>query len=182
MTKGKMIHVRGNVLEPQFLNDNELAVIPHCCNTLGVMGAGVALGLRKKWEKVWTSYKELEDMSSNGLKNRLGEVCFAKVEDNIVVANMIGQDGTVSESNPKPVKYWALLYCMKEILATLGRTADRRDKIPVFHCPKFGSDLAGGNWELIEELIRETWVDRGFDVVIYEFEADKEKWGIIENE
>ena len=49
--------------------------------------------------------------------------------------------------------------------------------VPVFHCCKFGSDLAGGKWELIEELIKETWVDRGFDVVVYEFEPDPDKWG-----
>ena len=41
-------YVRGNVCEPQKQFNNEFTIIPHCCNTLGVMGAGVALALKKK--------------------------------------------------------------------------------------------------------------------------------------
>ena len=97
MDKGKMIYVRGNVCEPQRQGENELVVIPHCCNNLGVMGAGVALALRKKGGKVYNVYKDLEGISPNGLKNLLGEVCYSIVEfvpnetiPRTVVFNMIG--------------------------------------------------------------------------------------------
>ncbi len=177
MSKGKIIYVKGNVCEPQRLDENEFVVIPHCCNNLGVMGAGVALSLRKKWPQVFEEYEDMGKVSPNGLKNRLGEVCFVHLRDenNIAVANMIGQDGTVNPDNPKPVKYWALLKAMQETLMFAGIASD--GKPVVFHCPKFGSDLAGGKWELIEELIKETWCERGCDVVVYEFEPNPDKWG-----
>ena len=178
MDKGRIINVRGNVCEPQKQGENEFVVIPHCCNNLGLMGAGVALALIKKWPEIATNYMASMKEYPKGLKNWLGEVFFEHVreDESICVANMIGQDGTVNEDNPKPVKYWALLKAMQETLVMAGIAVPAGNQI-VFHCCKFGSDLAGGKWELIEELIRETWVDRGFDVVIYEFECNPDKWG-----
>jgi len=180
--KGHLLYVRGNICFPQKLNDNELVVIPHCCNNKGVMGAGVAMSIKKKWPEGVAPYFKMQKSSDNGLKNWLGEVFFGLVEDGkVLIANMIGQDGTVSNTNPKPVKYWALLHAMQETLAYAGGCVMRGEKV-VFHCPKFGSDLAGGKWELIEELIKEVWIDRGFDVLVYELEMDNTMWGIIEQD
>ena len=174
--KGHLVNVRGNVCEPQLLDpDNERALIAHCCNTVGVMGAGVALSLVKKWPKIIQPYSGSVDNSW------LGGYFWEPVEDNITIINMVGQKGTVSPINPKPVKYWALIRCMQKIVNEIKeRYRGRLHLTPVFHCPKFGSDLAGGNWDVILELIKEIWIEQGFDVVIYEFEPDREKWGVIE--
>lgn len=184
MSKGKITYVKGNVCEPQRLNENEAVVIPHCCNNLGVMGKGVALGLKQKWPVIAHEYMDIaQTRDTDGLKNWLGEVIFEPVEYDpfTAVANIIGQDGLVGLDNPKPVKYWALLQAMKTIPALAGMHLKPGQSL-VFHCPKFGSDLAGGKWELIEELIKETWCEMGYDVVVYEFEMDKKKWGPIEDD
>lgn len=169
MDKGRILTVKGNVLEPQRINKGEFVVIPHCCNDLGVMGAGVALGLKTKWPKVEEEYS----------KNRLvlGNIFWEPVEDNIVVVNMIGQKGVRSDDNLRPVKYSALVKAMEEICGRINHYCIH-DKV-VFHCPMFGSELAGGDWNLIWHLIHEIWVERGFDVIIYEFESDREKWGPV---
>ena len=70
--KGRIFYVKGDVCDLQRNDDNEIAVIPHCCNTLGVMGAGVALALRNKWPIVYDVYKRMEKESHNGLKYKLG--------------------------------------------------------------------------------------------------------------
>lgn len=178
-------HVYGDVLRPQKIyGDDELVVIPHCCNNIGVMGAGVALQIARKYPELVASYFAQHKSSGtdevSGLKNMLGEVFFG-LEDSgkLLIANMIGQDGTRGPGNEKPVKYWALLRGMQETLAYAGGCKMRSDKV-VFHCPKFGSDLAGGDWNVIEALIQETWVDRGFDVVVYEWEPDENKWGPVD--
>jgi len=173
--KGCLINVRGNVCFPQRMSDRELSVIPHCCNNKAVMGAGVALSLKNKWPEGVASYFKGSPLGLN-----LGDVFFGLVEDaQILIASMIGQDGTVSDINPKPVKYYALMRGMVETRAYATGCAFRGSPI-VFHCPKFGSDLAGGKWEFIEELIKEIWVDAGFDVVVYEFDMDETMWGPIE--
>lgn len=165
MRNGTLKNVKGDVTNPQRSDEDEIVIIPHCCNTLGVMGAGVALALRNKWPEVYDIYNEFPLY--------LGDVSFAVVEETeiedikTVVANMIGQYKTCSPDNPKPVKYFALAMAMKKVLeftSTCGTTKF------VIHCPKFGSDLAGGSWEFILELIREIWLEQGIDVVVYEFE------------
>ncbi len=175
--KGHFLNVRGNVCFPQRFSDQEMSVIPHCCNNLGVMGAGVAKSLKDKWPTGVASYF---GMKNTGLV--LGTAAFGLVDDGkILIANMIGQDGVRENPGDKPVKYVALMRAMVETLAYARGCAFRGEQI-VFHCPKFGSDLAGGKWELIEELIKEIWIDAGFDVLIYEFEMDETMWGVIEQE
>jgi O-acetyl-ADP-ribose deacetylase (regulator of RNase III) len=161
MKKGTLTTVFGNVTKPQFSNMSEVAIIPHCCNTLGVMGAGVALALKNKWPEVYETYKR----HLMGLGNA-SFVVTEELDENVrvMVANMIGQDGTVSADNPKPVKYWALASAMKIVLAECQAFPNS-----VIHTPKFGSDLAGGDWNFILELIREIWLENGIDVIVYEF-------------
>lgn len=174
----KLINVKGDVLSPLKVHENQFIVIPHCCNNLGVMGAGVALTLKKKTPSGVQPYFDAIKESENGLKNRLGEVFCGMAREDIMIANMIGQDGCGFKDGRPPVKYWALLQAMQQTHTMAGIRADGRPV--VYHCPKFGSDLAGGDFRLIQLLIEETWVDRGCDVVIYEYEPDRSKWGIIE--
>ena len=184
---GTLKNVVGDVTNPQRTNDNEVVIIPHCCNDLGVMGAGVALALKKKWPLVYNNYIVALNELKAEKRSLLGSISCHIQDDGIVgpasenpristiIYNMIGQQGTVSADNPKPVKYWALA---KAMLAIKNRCANIRETwdwypgwkpVPVIHTPKFGSDLAGGDWNFILELIREIWLENGIDVVVYEF-------------
>lgn len=183
MTKiGTLKTIRGDITKPQFTGDDEIIVIPHCCNNgdgqngIGVMGAGVALALRKKWPKVYDVYKKMESKDKNGLSYQLGDISAAIVEyyakghiPKIVVVNMIAQDGLKNNFNPHPIKYWALLECMRKVRRKIINNFYSYKRY-VIHCPEFGSVRAGGKWEVILELIREQWLDYGIDVVVYKFE------------
>lgn len=174
MSIGMLKIVEGDVTNPVTTHEDEIAIIPHCCNNLGVMGAGVALALRKKWGVVFNAYTDMKKKVFGPDKYMLGGISSVPVVfvpnttiPKIVVVNMIGQDGTVSADNPKPVKYWALQKCMEKTRELVLRNNSKGK--PVIHCPKFGSDLAGGDWNFILEIIREQWLDYGIDVVVYEF-------------
>lgn len=166
MLKGTLKTVEGDVTNPQRIEPEEIVIIPHCCNDLKVMGAGVALSLKKKWPGVEDTYKT--SSMALGSISYFTHVSNSKVD--LIVANMIGQSGLVSNNNSKPVKYWALAIAMDKVCGfydslSLGYPG----KKIVIHCPKFGSDLAGGDWNFILELINELWIDKGIDVVVYEF-------------
>jgi hypothetical protein len=197
MNKGTLKNVRGDVTEPQRSIKDEVVIIPHCCNDKGVMGAGVALGLKKKWSQVYGNYcLALHELRGAG-KQLLGTVSCHMVTDktpgltdynpkvDTIIYNMVGQHGTGIIDGVIPVKYWALAKAMLQIKTCCINIRETWDwypdwnPVPVIHTPKFGSDLAGGNWNFILELIREIWLEAGIDVVVYEFEADKEKWGEI---
>lgn len=143
---------------------NGIKLIPHCCNNLGLMGAGVAKALYSKWPDVKTKYLEFcEYKKKNYNKVQLGSLSQVIVDDNTFVINMIGQDGVkvkedeygraLNYKNEIPVNYCAIIKCMNNIVTLFKNTENVE-----IHCPKFGCDLAGGSWQVIEGLIKEIWL------------------------
>ena len=119
-------------------------IIAHIVNDQNKWGAGFVMALSKKW-------KEPETMYRNKKSYVLGEVNYIKVENDILVANMIAQHGTgMDENGDIPLRYTSLVDCLRklnDITKHLNASV---------HMPKIGSGLSGGNWEVIEQIIRET--------------------------
>ena len=112
VTKGKLKTVKGDVTNPQLTTPNEVPIIPHCCNNLGVMGAGVALAIKKKWAGAFLYYtkgrKSLGDVSS--LMEFTSELEPPLRTPKVGVFNMIGQDGIISKDNPFVIIGAAILF------------------------------------------------------------------------
>jgi len=167
MNKGKLIEVIGDVTTPQRIDENEIVIIAHCCNNKNKWGAGVVLAISKKWKKPEEVYRNFCERNKN--ISILGRVCYAKIDDNLIIANMIGQDGVFSKDNLIPIKYRALANCMSKIAVFVEVEKIKTNKNVVIHAPKFGSNLAKGNWSFVLELIREIWLENNISVVIYEY-------------
>jgi hypothetical protein len=162
---GTLRIVEGDATSPQTTHEKEVCIIPHCCNDLGAWGAGFVLALSRKWkdpEEIYKAYCHKNE-------NLLGRVCYAKMSNFLVVANMIGQHGCGIKDGIIPVKYKALANAMDRVACFVDHVKEQVKNPVVIHCPKFGSDLAGGKWEFILELIRELWLEKGIDVVVYEY-------------
>ncbi|SCD98200.1 hypothetical protein GA0115246_1088311 [Streptomyces sp. SolWspMP-sol7th] len=69
---------------------------------------------------------------------------------------MIGQHGTRRGGTGVPVRYEAIDEALR-----LGATV---------HLPRIGCGLAGGQWDLVEPLIRERLTQRGVGVTVYDVE------------
>ena len=174
MTKGILRTVEGDATEPQKSSPNEIAVIPHCCNDENIWGGGFVIALSKKWEEPEKTYRAFVEgrppyPSRKDGDSILGKTCYAKIDNHLVIANMIGQTGTISTDNPIPIKYKSLSNCMEQVVGYIRMIQAQTSSPVVIHAPKFGSLRAGGNWDFILELIREIWLENGIDVVIYEF-------------
>lgn len=148
-------YVKGNVLEP--IGEGRKIII-HCCNNLFVMGAGVALGIKNKWPSVFAQYK----VWGKGGKAKLGDIQTVRVEDNIAVCNMLGQDGVGFKDGIPPIRYDAIDAC----LAKVCRIAQKYNAS--VHAPRFGCGLAGGSWDKIEPLIIKNLVDNKVKVYVYD--------------
>jgi len=83
-------------------------------------------------------------------------------EDRIVVANMVAQD----LGSARPLYYNDLARCMDQV-ANSREIVDGGGEII---CPMFGSGLASGDWNFIEQLIVDCWLKRDIDVTVYYFE------------
>jgi len=148
--------------------DASLGVIVHSCNTFGVMGSGVARGIKSRYPEAFQVYKEEYD--TNGL--HLGSITFCKVNDynkSLYIVNGIGQDtlgyGKVNTN------YRAIQSIFKKVnnfLETIDPDSKTKflkvsspfDKpvaeygIPLLF-PKIGAGRGGGDWNIIEKIILE---------------------------
>jgi O-acetyl-ADP-ribose deacetylase (regulator of RNase III) len=137
--------VAGNVTKPIF--NTQHCVILHCVNNINVMGSGVAKALYTKWPKVKSEYHYHN--SEFGLK--LGDVIYTDVEDNTVVAQIVGQDGVIGVDNKKPVRYEALREGFKKISNNYWSMKDHVTIIT----PQIGCGLAGGSWYIVDKILDE---------------------------
>lgn len=133
-------------------------VIPHVVNDQGIIGAGVSGALIARWPVVESDYR--------ALPRHLGTVQLVSAEKGITVANMVAQHGVatrqmLSQGARPPIRYAALSECMR-YLAAVCLTLDGE-----IACPRFGSDLAGGHWPAIEQMILEQWCDLNIPVTVY---------------
>ena len=144
----KIKYVKGDLLEaPE-------QVTLHGCNSLGVMGAGVAKLIREKWPKAYQDYRDSYD--SYGLP--LGSIVSSKQPDGKIILNAITQD-TVGRFGVH-VSYWAIA----NVIYQLDQRYIARDS-KVVAMPAIGSGLAGGDWNVIEAIIENT--AKNFQPVVY---------------
>ena len=146
-------YVIGDATEPQ---GSGLKVIVHCCNNRGAWGAGFVMALSAKWEAPEEHYK-------NFCSLMLGSVQMVPVEEDIIVANLVGQDGVGRdrEGNP-PVRYEAI----RAGLHSLTHSVFNREFS--VHMPRMGCGLAGGNWNTVEGIVQDTLVHAGIPVTVYD--------------
>lgn len=128
-------------------------IIVHVCNDENRWGLGFVLALSKKWRQPEIAYHMMKDMI-------LGNVQFVRVEDNIIVANMIGQHSVGFKNGIAPIRYNAIRECLIKVNEEAILTGSS------IHCPRFGAGLSGGSWEIIEQIIKETIT---VPVTVYDF-------------
>lgn len=140
--------------------DEALRIITHCCNDKGAWGAGFVVALSARWPEPEECYRQLV-IRELGIAHM---VPVERAEDGhptIVVANIIGQRGTRSDVNTRPVRYDAIHDGLENVRRYGGGAAS-------YHMPRMGAGLAGGAWPIIEAIIHETM--KGLSVWVYDLE------------
>ena len=130
-------------------------IISHICNDIGAWGKGFVMAISKRWkEPAKQYYKEGEGFI-------LGAVQFVAVEENVWVANIIGQHKIYKDENGNPpIRYEAV----KEGLQQVAEYAQKINaKVQM---PRIGCGLAGGSWDEIEKIIEETLLQKGIEVFV----------------
>lgn len=136
-------------------------MIVHVCNDVGGWGRGFVLALSARWPEPEADYISwYHEGDAGGF--RLGAVRFVAVDDDLWVANVIGQRGLVSTEDGPPIRYEA-------IEAGLAAVADHAtERHASVHMPRIGCGLAGGTWEAIEPIIQSTLIVAGINTTVYD--------------
>lgn len=130
-------------------------IIAHGCNCLGAFGAGVAKIIAIKYPKARWYY--LDKFDEDGWK--LGDVQFVKTSSGeTYIANCATQN-TFRQRGVCHVDYDA-------VRTTMTRVKEfAKDKGLTIAIPKIGAGLAGGDWNIIENILEEVFTD--YDITIY---------------
>lgn len=158
-------YVYGDATEPK---GDGLKIVVHCCNSIGLWGAGFVIALSKKNtvpEKMYRAwYKEGSYSTERAgvVPFKLGMVQFSPFDKSTIVCNLIGQEGVGFKNGP-PIRYDSIRNGFKMMIELM-----KDDKFSV-HMPRMGCGLAGGEWEKMEVIIKETLCDYGIPVTVYDF-------------
>lgn len=132
--------VRGNLIHAKTM------LILHGCNCFLTMGAGVALALRNKWPQVYAA----DLKTKSGDRAKLGTYSKAEVGKDQLVLNcytqyMYGRDKRHADYNAI-------------------RAVFRRIRIDFpgidLSMPPIGCGLAGGDWDIVKQIVEEELNDR----------------------
>lgn len=151
-------YIKGDATNPQQEGNK---IIVHICNDIGGWGKGFVMAISKRWKAPEKQYREL---FKSGENFSLGEVQLVQVEEDLWVANMIGQHKiNKDEQGNAPIRYEAV----REALEKVGAFATENNAS--VHMPRIGCGLAGGKWEEIEPLIISALSNKDIAVTVYDF-------------
>ncbi len=154
----KISYTTGDATSPQ---GSGRKIIVHICNDIGGWGKGFVLALSKKWKAPEDSYRAWF-RGETEIPFELGQVQFVKVEDNILVANLLGQRDITSRNGIPPIRYEAVRQCLEKVA---GQALSLNASV---HMPRIGCGLAGGKWEDIESIVNHALVSQGIEVTVYD--------------
>ena len=172
----KINYVQGDATNPQLL-PNEIGILVHCVNDIGIMGSGIALAISKKWPNVLTEYQNLFKLTCKTRATAQGQIQYVSVEDNLVVCNLFGQSMMGEFDGLPAVRYGAVKEGFLRIRHDiLKRTPDYKtqSKTLGLHMPRICCERAGGSWSRIEDILDRVFKD--FDnedafrgITVYDF-------------
>ena len=139
---------KGNLITAAL--NNEFEVIVHGCNCFNTMGSGIAKQIKENFKEAYIA----DQKTKKGDVLKLGTCSYA-FDRGIYVINAYTQYRY--GNNQRYVEYSAVLNCMKWI-------SDHFNALYKIGMPKIGSGLAGGDWNIIQDIIEEILSDR--DVTI----------------
>eukprot|EP01133_Synstelium_polycarpum_P010113 gene10113-11789_t len=113
-------------------------IIVHICNDIGAWGKGFVMAISKRWKEPERSYRDWFKTKDNFV---LGQVQFVQVEDELWVANLIGQHKiNKDEQGNAPIRYEAILSGLDKSDNGLNQLGDSIEFFHINQSRKFKFD------------------------------------------
>lgn len=155
-TRKRIGYVTGDALDAR--GDGARAIVHVVNDRTANWGGGFARALRDRFPDAQDDFREW--VRSHRTNLRLGAVRTAWVEPTLRIVTLVAQKGYGPSQRPR-IRYDALRAALRELSQDLVREP------ATVHMPRIGAGMAGGNWNVIAELIQDELVDRGHEVIVY---------------
>ena len=152
MTKGKYREIKGDLLEMAKIGEC-FDIIAHGCNCHQMMGAGIALGVKK----VFPMAHLIDHKDKREPIQRLGDLTYVhNIGSDVFVVNLYTQ--FYGGAN---LDYSALELSLRKL--TMEFPAPRRIGLPMIGC-----GIAGGDWNKVKRIIKRVLSEYDVTIVIYD--------------
>ena len=155
---------QGNLLE------SNCDIICHQVNCKGVMGAGIAKQIKNKWNNVYIEYKDFV-VTNKYNRNKLLGCCYpVKVNAYQYVVNLFCQDtyGNNLEALTEYPAFDEALFKLKKFITSEYTNEYIKSNIRIGFPYKIGCGLAGGDWNVVLNLLHKHFDDDIWNVEIWE--------------
>lgn len=134
--------------------------IVHQVNCQGVMGGGVAAGIRKKFQKAYDDYDALcKKYNGDDRWKLLGQTQVVEINKGLSVANAFGQLDCSTGS--RETEYHALHTALYALVVTEVRPSG-----PIYIPYNIGCGLGGGEWNIVKSIIGEVASQSAEEVIL----------------
>ncbi len=160
--------VHGNALDPRGTGNHIVCQMVN--DRAGRWGGGIARRTAQKFPQAEQEFATW--LVNQPLDERLGQTHFSSVFEGTVIASLLAQEGFGKSKFPR-IRYRSLEKCLR----TVARFALENDF--TIHMPRIGTGAAGGNWEIVEEIIDECLVSKGLYITVYDLPPKRQQLDVI---
>lgn len=125
-----------------------------------IWGGGFAKKNGKKWTEAQADFRQWA-FNRNNLK--LGNIRPFDIQPDLTLVSLVAQHGFGRPTSGPRIKYGYLLSALEKVADLAVK------KGASVHMPRIGTGEAGGNWNVIEGIVKEALTSRGIKVTIYDF-------------
>jgi O-acetyl-ADP-ribose deacetylase (regulator of RNase III) len=150
-------------------------VIAHQTNCMGVMGAGIALQIAKKYPEVEKAYKQ-HCAGMRIMRNSIygagiipttnapfGTTFLCKTDDGKFIANVFGQHSI--GRGRRMTDYEALYNALDDLLRQMEQAGMKTLALPYL----MSCGIAGGDWEIVSAIISSVFRDTDITIEIWHY-------------
>lgn len=150
-----------NIVKGDLFDYAKKGAIAHGVNCRNSFGSGFAGQIAKKYPKVKEKYHQYPF-------KELGRVQWVPVSEDLCVANCFIQDnyGLPFPKSGRHIVYSSLIFCLEEL----------EEGATDVHMPMIGCGLAGGDWKIVKELMKDIFVGSNTNAIVYIPERDWDKY------
>jgi O-acetyl-ADP-ribose deacetylase (regulator of RNase III) len=124
-----------------------------------IWGGGFAKQVGKKWPQAQGDFRRWAYATG---KLKLGNVHSVTLDPELMLATIVAQHGIGASTAGPRLRYGALFSGLERVAQLANANS------ATVHMPRIGAGEAGGSWNVIEGIIRETLTTKGLRVAIYD--------------